>query len=390
MFRDASKAVVDVSTWDVSSVTNMDYMFSGATLANPDTTNWTLTALTSAINMFTNSALTYDNFDTFLARAAATNTNAVNLGTVPVSNSVSSAGSRTTLEGTHSWTINTTCPAGYAFVPDGGLAGADFCVMRYEAKDVGSSPTSQTASDPWVSISQTAAWNACDGLNSEGSRGDIDADTGGDGTYAMISNPEWMTIARNAEAVGSNWTGGATSTGIMAKGHTDSSNTAVATSTGSSCLYNTAADTCASTGTIDQRRTLTLSNGEEIWDMSGNVWEWVDWNMTSTLTTVTPAEKAYNSGDTQPISSGVEFPNLDSKIGGGDEMFPDSWQPTDTSLQSSDGVGRYFAGDNTSGGAARRGARWNSTTSAGVYTLILTVDSTSTSTYTGFRCVFRP
>jgi len=40
MFRDATSANPDTSTWDTSSVTNMSYMFCGTTSANPDTSNW--------------------------------------------------------------------------------------------------------------------------------------------------------------------------------------------------------------------------------------------------------------------------------------------------------------------------------------------------------------
>ena len=34
--------------------------------------------------------------------------------------------------------------------------------------------------------------------------------------------------------------------------------------------------TCSSSVWDDQRRTLLLSNGNFIWDLAGNMWEWVD------------------------------------------------------------------------------------------------------------------
>ncbi|MCX6128298.1 MAG: hypothetical protein NTX25_04445 [Proteobacteria bacterium] len=34
----------------------------------------------------------------------------------------------------------------------------------------------------------------------------------------------------------------------------------------------------ANTGAFNQRRTQILSNSEIIWDMGGNVWQWIDYN----------------------------------------------------------------------------------------------------------------
>src|SRR5680860_1634600 len=50
------------------------------------------------------------------------------------------------------------CPTGFIPVPGSGTYGTnDFCVMKYEAKNVGGVATSQAALTPWVNISQTAA-----------------------------------------------------------------------------------------------------------------------------------------------------------------------------------------------------------------------------------------
>jgi hypothetical protein len=77
--------------------------------------------------------------------------------------------------------------------------------MKYEAKDDGSgNAVSQANTTPWVSINQVDAWDECDSLNTEDTRTNIDNDTNNDGTYALISNPEWMTIARNVENVDTN------------------------------------------------------------------------------------------------------------------------------------------------------------------------------------------
>jgi len=143
-----------------------------------------------------------------------------------------------------------TCPADWID------SGHGFCVMKYEARSVSGVATSTASGTPWVSITQTAAASACSALGSG---------------YHLITNTEWMMLARDAEAVASNWSGGSVGSGVLARGwaaytgYGDSwSNTAVASTTGSSCLYNTAADTCGATGTFLYRRTHTLSNGQII------------------------------------------------------------------------------------------------------------------------------
>ena len=52
MFIGATSANPDVSNWDVSQVTNMDSMFRGATSANPDVSNWDVSQVESMFSMF--------------------------------------------------------------------------------------------------------------------------------------------------------------------------------------------------------------------------------------------------------------------------------------------------------------------------------------------------
>lgn len=289
----------------------------------------------------------------------------------------------------------TACPINYVLVPGNATLGTtDFCVMKYEAKawhdanangviDAGEvdadgcgeagcttgnwapiptyKPVSQAAGLPWRRIDQNQARIACDALNS-----------GGATNFALISNPEWMTIARDIENQDENWTGGAVGFGLIFQGN-NGSNTASS--------YN-GSDPEGGAGR-DAKAMHVLSNGEEIWDISGNVWEWVDWN-------ITPSKKAYYSADGSPQSAWREFTLLDTLIGLADEMFPNSWQPTNPLFNSTRGTGQYYAGSNASGGAALRGGRWNDETGAGVFALALPVSSTSSDNSFGFRCVYRP
>jgi len=83
--------------------------------------------------------------------------------------------------------------------------------------------------------------------------------------YSLITNVQWQTIARNAEAQAENWT----VRGVLRHGN---------------CLCESGSgDACQYLGKIADRyydgaaasAKFTLSNGEIIWDLSGNVTEWV-------------------------------------------------------------------------------------------------------------------
>ncbi|MFZ9521186.1 MAG: hypothetical protein ACO3A4_11990, partial [Silvanigrellaceae bacterium] len=127
------------------------------------------------------------------------------------------------------------CPSGYIGVPGSGIAGLgninassgnanwwldverDFCVMKYPAKDNNGSTyaTSTAAGVPWVNIKRGT---------DESSLGSalMACKNAGPG-HRLISNTQWQTVARNAESVASNWSGGAVGNGSMARGHSDNS-----------------------------------------------------------------------------------------------------------------------------------------------------------------------
>ena len=137
---------------------------------------------------------------------------------------------------------------------------SDFCVMKYEAKESSGSPVSQGAGSPWVNVDQASALNACRSLG-----------TG----FSLTSNPQWMTITADAANMDTNWSGGQAGVGELARGHSDNSPTSACAAQDNDA-FAFVQDTCdgSTTGTFNQRRTHELSNGEMIWDISGNVWEW--------------------------------------------------------------------------------------------------------------------
>ena len=152
----------------------------------------------------------------------------------------------------------TSCPSNFIVVSGNSSFGtSDFCMMKYEARQIAGAAVSQSSSTPWVNITQTnaisAASSACTGCH-------------------LVTEAEWMTVAANVLSVASNWSGGAVGNGYIYSGHNNSlPNYALPATTDDTDGYN---GTGSSTG--NQRRTLTLTNGEVIWDLAGNVWEWTN------------------------------------------------------------------------------------------------------------------
>jgi prepilin-type N-terminal cleavage/methylation domain-containing protein len=259
---------------------------------------------------------------------------------------------------------NFTCPTGYIRVPGNSLYQTkDFCVMKYEAK-TGSATvaaTTQAAGTPTVSISQTNAISACNANNTGGATG-----------YGLINNREWMTIARNIEAQSVNWTGGAVGNGGLWRGHSDNNPSgALAASTDDDPYFGT-----NNSGTSIERRTHTLSNGETIWDLSGNVWEW-------TSDTI--------QGQDKPNTSSGNLWQQWTAISNFGTLSYDLTRPSNPAWNSSQNMGQYYAGTvtGTTTFAFLRSGAWAAATNAGVFTLRLANTPSDAIPYRGFRCVVR-
>jgi hypothetical protein len=262
------------------------------------------------------------------------------------------------------------CPANYVRVPKDESVGTtqDFCVAKFEMKNVNLIATSQAALTPWVSKSQGEMKTLCSNLG-----------TG----YALINNSEWMTIARNLEKQGANWSNGAPNSGSAYVGHSDNAPKQLLPVVNENDEYDGTQNTSG-----NQRRTFYLSNGEKIWDFAGNAWEYVDW-------TVTPNKKAYDSRVAINPNSCHQFRSLNTNVSESDEMKPSTWSSYFINFDGnglpvsgpwSGSLGCYFPSDLTATNIAGRGASYLG--GAGIFALAFQAGGGSNPVY-GFRCVYR-
>jgi hypothetical protein len=260
------------------------------------------------------------------------------------------------------------CPTGYISVPaNAGLGMSSFCVAQFEMKNVGGIATSQAASTPWVSITQTASKTACTAIG-----------TG----YDLISNPEWMVIAFEIEKTAANWSGAipVVGTGVLNRGHSDNSpNTALAVTDINDPYIGTGNTPAQAVGSgWEQKRTHTFSNGQVIWDFAGNVWEWTDWSLGGGLT----------AGPTNCTAAWTQFPVVScAGLAAADYMPGNPGGVIAANYNSTYGLGRFYGGN---GGAAQRGGFWFGGADAGVFSFWIHNHSAVEAPGVGFRCVFRP
>ena len=266
-------------------------------------------------------------------------------------------------------TTTRTCPSGYIAVPGNSMYGtSEFCVMKYEAK-TGSSTvaaTTQAAGLPPGWVDQNTARTAC-GLNGAG--------------YGLITNAEYMTIARNIEAQLSNWTTGtaaSTAVGIggLYRGHSSIWRYGPQLEAG---LDSDGYIGTGRSGFDIERRTHTLSNGQIVWDLSGNLWELLN----DTILRVNQPNN--NSG-----SFWQEWTvfNTGGSYGG---LSYDLTRPSNSSWSSGQNMGRYLMYESASASNVSqpllRGGHYPESSNGGIFTL----GDMPGYGYdrVGFRCVLR-
>jgi hypothetical protein len=170
------------------------------------------------------------------------------------------------------------CPVGYVLVPNNCEFGAgEFCIAKYEAKVVAGAALSTVTGTPTGNVTVAAAKAAC-AMNGAG--------------YHLVTNEEWMAVARAIEATPVNWS--TTTVPFLSKGNTDACGQCPGTAT---CPSAAAPDNMPCTGTkvtsctdrananFRYNRTARIgTSGGVIWDLSGNMFELIDFVATMNAT----------------------------------------------------------------------------------------------------------
>lgn len=318
-----------------------------------------------------------------------------------------------------SWSVGAVAPSGWVEVPgNAAYSTSNFLVMKYEAKCAATSDPATGLTSPENSSYNTYNDGATP-CTSANNREVVSVASGypianinnpnavtrcqnvsinGNATH-LITNDEWMTIARNSEAQASNWSLGAVGSGYLFAGHNDNNpakaRQASTTDTGnyrcaytdgdpgtenpSTCPTNTANGTSGNVG--NQVRTLSFSNGAVIWDLAGNVWELVQRDSSNTLT----------SQQDLPDGSGTGWAWYEhTALTSYGNMNYDMIRPLGSSYDANYGMGRVYTNSNSTDTTADRvflrGGNWYSASLTGAFVLYLSWTTSNTYTYVGFRC----
>src|ERR1035437_1277772 len=336
-----------------------------------------------------------------------------------------------------------TCPVGFILVPGNKLYNTgDFCVMKYEAKCA-------DVSNPNLALAPLPG-NVCSGLSIDGGFAGVFKNNGSscaciasnnkqivstksgfpityismsDNTsnnaksycqsngWHVITNNEWMTIARNAEQVKNNWCDvNGTNCGaqpgtkgkILANGHNDNINEKTASAGGIGALIATGdAKPCFGTtsdgsnscgGKSSQKRTLSLSNGNILWDFAGNVWEWVNMEVLRKDQPESKSNGVFDLGWLKSDFAPGSLPSVITDNGLGLSLGYNSFRPSNPTWNANNGVGRiyhYSDPKDTSSilYAFIRGGNWRHFEDDGAFTIHMSPPATTENIDdVGFRC----
>lgn len=265
------------------------------------------------------------------------------------------------------------CPTNFVPVPAlTGYTTSPFCIAKYEMKNDGlGTPVSQPTGTPWTTIDRTTSATECASM------------VAGTGNFTLITNAQWQTTARDVELQATNWSGGGIgSVGGLSIGHSDGTplSTLAASGDDTDACYGTG-QTCDLNTWDQQRRTFQLSNGAIVWDLAGNIWEWVAGDNNTDFGTDTAL--ALVTDTTHPTIGTIGGLTGTAKF-----HFGASGDYTSLTTGTEGGIGAGII--NYTSGGIFRGNRWNSITGAGVFRVQLNQSTSWTHSSLGFRCVWTP
>jgi formylglycine-generating enzyme required for sulfatase activity len=256
------------------------------------------------------------------------------------------------------------CPKNYFQVAaNSALSTEPFCVMRYEAKDQSSRTVSEPTGLPLVNISRAAANAKCQSISPY---------------YRLMSNAEWQAMARQAEPlIGNKYDTdsdiGSTEDTIF-RGHSDNQPTGpLAASNENDPCFGTDVGVTSETTCGSQFRYLFISPFNNVWDMAGNVAEWVS--------------DSYTVSGTPPASSYISqiTPDLRADFG------PAGDYSTLTSADGHNGFGYLNFGTGTGRTYGRaRGGSYLDGDKSGLFAADVSLNPEQGYPHVGFRCVVVP
>lgn len=243
--------------------------------------------------------------------------------------------------------LTAPCPTGFIVVPGSTTYGtSDFCVMKYEAKcasmsalsaGLTTSPGNYYDSDlACTSANSRAVVSLASGFPimnmNQVTASSRASTTSGCTGCKLMTEAEWLTIAQNVLSNPVNWSGNIVGSGYLYSGHNSSNyvNGTLDASSDTNGYYKTG-NTSGNT-----KRTLTLTNGEIIWDFSGNAWEWTAGQTTGGQPTGSPyalREWTAVSGGTIspspfPSTTGLSGANTWNSSNGIGQVYSDSADST--------------------------------------------------------------
>lgn len=250
------------------------------------------------------------------------------------------------------------CPKGFVSVSSNPTYDVkkDFCVMQFPAKkSAKGTPASVKEGLPWININLDDAKAACSKLGAG---------------FGLISNPQWMTIADEIIGNSQNWSSNEVGVGFINKGHSDNDPAKPCPTT----IENVNSNCNASGNKFDQKRTHSLKNGEKIWDLAGNLWEWVDWDFTVNQNALLDGRwREFDRIEEGGYGKGLEKKWLASA------KYP--------GLNSLNMVGVYWANRINKKAGMIRGGRFHKPQAAGILAVDFSIDPSESFDTVTFRCV---
>ena len=285
-------------------------------------------------------------------------------------NTTSTYGQTSACSTAHASYLVKSCPDdSYAAVEGNNELGSDaFCVFKTEAKNNGAGvPISAYEGISWGNITAGNAKTACQSISLEG------------GTSDLISNIEWMTIAWDIEATAANWSGGEVGNGKLNTGHSDNNPSSILSISDPTNPWD---QTNNNSSDWSQKRTFVLNSGEVIWDLAGNINEWVDWERGGATYTKGPTTCAHDDWEElypfecEDIPPQTYLPGNPANI------------PFADYTSENYGLGKVYSAG-TYGGVLR-GGKYDHSTSAGIFSVHFNNNTAAPYNFKGFRCVWRP